>query len=176
MGQKGCPEMLVRIYDYSLCNNPEECSSHFITCLLYSLIYFHHVIVFHMTDKEHDYRCTNFNHTIQQAYPTYYETKYLVVTITNSTHLLPSLLQRCSNFISCWGNLSYSTKSPCCSLIVWKSTSLIKSEYKTNGSSSSVIWIERLYGYTKINVHTCMNNKQIQNTKSTAIISNTNNH
>jgi hypothetical protein len=105
------------------------------------------------------------NAPTQEAYPTYLETKYLIVTTENSTHLLPSLLQRWSNFISCWGNLSYSTRSPCCSLIVWKSTSLIKSEYKTNGSSSSVSWTERLYGYTKINMHTYMNNKQIQNTK-----------
>jgi hypothetical protein len=134
------------------------------------------ILLFHMTDKEHDYQCTNFNYTIQQAYPTYFATKYLIVTIKNSTHLLPSLLQRWSNFISCWGNLSYSTRSPCCSLIVWKSTSLIKSEYKTNGSSSSVIWKERLYGYTKINMHTCMNDQQIHNTKYKAIISNANNH
>jgi len=28
MGPKGCPKTLVRNYHYSLCNNPEECSSH----------------------------------------------------------------------------------------------------------------------------------------------------
>jgi len=93
--------MSVTNYAYSLCNNPEECSSHFIICLWYSLIYFCHVIVFHMTNKEHDYQFTNFTHMIQQAYPTYFETNYLIVTIKNSTHLLPSLLQRWSNFISC---------------------------------------------------------------------------
>jgi len=168
--------MSVRNCAYSLCNYAEQCSSHFIIFLWYSLIYFSFVIVFHMNDKEYDNQCTNFTHTIPQAYSTYFETKYLIVTIKNSTHLLPSLLQRWSNFISCWGNLSYSTKSPCCSLIVWKSTSLIKSEYKTNGSPSSVIWIERLYGYTKIDVLTCVNNKLIQNTNYRAIISNTINH
>jgi len=26
MGPMGCPEMLVRNYHYSLCNNPEDCS------------------------------------------------------------------------------------------------------------------------------------------------------
>jgi hypothetical protein len=53
MGLIGCPEMSVRNYHYSLCNNPEECSPHLLLRTILSNIFYVFNFAIHSLEDPH---------------------------------------------------------------------------------------------------------------------------